>query len=65
VEIYLIIDNATESDAGTYDVQATTQYIGLPITDMEQVNIIVGAYVTPPQNYIVVCASSQMSSSRV
>jgi hypothetical protein len=41
VEIYLIIDNATESDAGTYDVQATTQYIGLPITDMEQVNIIV------------------------
>ena len=40
LETYLIVDNATESDAGTYLVNVTTPQYNEPET--EQVNVTIG-----------------------
>ena len=39
LETYLVIDNATESDAGTYVVNATIQHIFLPVTEEVKVEV--------------------------
>ena len=43
LETYLVIDNATESDAGTYVVNATIQqHTFLPVT--KKVKVVVGRF---------------------